>query len=447
MSFLWSLGSFIIVIGVLVAVHEFGHFWAARKCGIKVHRFSIGFGKVIWSCRDKQGTEFALSMIPLGGYVKMLDERNETVPEHLKPQSFNQKSVLQRAFVIIAGPLANFLFAILAYWVIYLVGIPSVKPVIGEVRSQSIAAQAQIQPNYQITAIDGTTTPDWETINMVLATKIGNPHVTLSLQQFGESDTLQKTLDLGQWRFDPDKESAFGALGIEPVRTKVDMVVSKVVDDAPAAKAGLQAGDKILSIQHRDEPVTWQEFVDTLQAVDGGAIYVKYERDQQIRETVITPELNAQKRWFVGISPTIEPLPEQYRTELKYDILTSLQKGVEKTLQLSWLTIKVIGKLLTGDLSLSNLSGPISIAKGAGISSEIGLVYYLSFMALISVNLGIMNLFPLPILDGGHLVFLAAEGIRGKPVSDAVQEVSYRIGAVLLLMLTAFALFNDFLRL
>ncbi|PJG84961.1 sigma E protease regulator RseP [Conservatibacter flavescens] len=447
MSFLWSLGSFIIVIGVLVSVHEYGHFWAARKCGIKVHRFSVGFGKVLWSRKDKQGTEFALSMIPLGGYVKMLDERNETVPPHLMSQSFNQKSVLQRAFVIAAGPLANFLFAILAYWIIYLVGIPSVKPVIGYVEPQSIAAQARIQPSYQITAIDNTQTADWETVNMVLATKIGNPHVTLTLQAFGESHVMQKTLDLSQWRFDPDKESAFGALGIEPVRAKVDMTLSNVVEAAPAAKAGLRVGDKILSIQHNDEHVTWQQFAEAVQAVKGEALYIKYERAGQIYDTTVFPILNEQKRWFVGVSPTFEPLAEQYRTELKYGMLESLQKGVEKTFQLSWLTIKVIGKLFTGDLSLNNLSGPISIAKGAGMSSEIGLVYYLSFMALISVNLGIMNLFPLPVLDGGHLVFLAAEGVRGKPLSERVQEISYRIGAVLLLMLTVFAVFNDFLRL
>ena len=187
MSFLWSTVSFLIVIAVLVAVHEYGHFWAARKCGVKVHRFAIGFGKVIWSRTDKTGMEFAVSAIPLGGYVKMLDGRNEDVPEALKSQAFDHKTVAQRAFIIVAGPLANFLFAIFAYFLVYSIGIPSIKPVIDEVRPQSIAALAQMQPNYQITEVDGVAAPDWETINMLLATKLGDSKVDLTLIEFGSN--------------------------------------------------------------------------------------------------------------------------------------------------------------------------------------------------------------------------------------------------------------------
>ena len=243
MSFLWSLGSFIIAIAVLVSVHEYGHFWAARKCGIKVHRFSIGFGKVIWKRIDKHGTEFAVSMIPLGGYVKMLDGRNEAVPVEQKPQAFDSKSVLQRAFVIIAGPLANFIFAIFAYWVIYLYGMPSVKPVIESITPSSIAAQAHIEPNTQILAVDGEKTQDWETINMLLATKMGEPNVEITLSSFGSNIEQQRTLNLTNWTFDPEKESSFEALGIMPMRPKVERVLSKEVQDSPAEKAGLQIGD------------------------------------------------------------------------------------------------------------------------------------------------------------------------------------------------------------
>lgn len=443
MSFLWSLASFLIVIGVLVSVHEYGHFWAARKCGVKVHRFSIGFGKVIWSKVDKYGTEFAFSLIPLGGYVKMLDERNEDVPPALKSQAFNNKTLWQRAFVISAGPLANFLFAVFAYWVVYSVGIPSVKPVIEEVRADSIAAKANIQPHVQILAIDGTSAPDWDTINMLLATKMGEAHVEVTVSPFGSHIEQTKILNLSQWTFDPEKESAFGALGMIPMRTKVDMTLSKVVAQSPAEKAGLQVGDKIY--KHQGEEMPWFEFVDLVQA--GKPFSVQILRDGAFFSQVLTPELGEKGRWVVGISPTFFPLADEYRTELKYGMLESLQKSIEKTWQLSWLTIKVVGKLFTGELSAKNLSGPISIAKGAGMSSEIGLVYYLSFMALISVNLGIMNLFPLPVLDGGHLVFLAAEAVKGKPLSERVQQIAYRIGATLLLMLTVFALFNDFLRL
>lgn len=443
MSFLWSLGSFLIAISVLVAVHEYGHFWAARKCGVKVQRFSIGFGKVIWRRTDKQGTEFALSLIPLGGYVKMLDGRVEPIPTELKSQAFDQKSVLQRAFVIAAGPLANFLFAIVAYWIIYTVGIPSVKPVIENVTPHSIAAKAQIEPQSQIRAIDGENAPDWETINMLLAAKVGEPQTDITLSPFDSNVTYEKQLDLSNWTFDPEKESAFESLGINPVRAKVEMTLSKVVENSPAQKAGLQVGDKILT--ENLTALSWQDFVKLVE--QGKPITLKVERNGAVLDKVIMPEKNQENRWFVGVSPTFLNIGEQYRTELKYGILDSLLKGVEKTAQLSWLTVKVIGKLFTGDLSLNNLSGPISIAKGAGASSSIGFVYFLSFMALISVNLGIMNLFPLPVLDGGHLVFLAAEGIKGRPVSERVQNLSYRIGAALLFALMAFALFNDFLRL
>ena len=442
MSFLWSLGSFLITISVLVAIHEYGHFWAARKCGVKVLRFSIGFGRVIWHRIDKQGTEFALSLIPLGGYVKMLDGRAEEVPVELKSQAFDQKTVRQRAFIIAAGPLANFLFAIAAYWVIYSIGIPTIKPVIENVTPNSIAAQARIEPNSQVIAIDGENTSDWETINMLLAAKLGDKQVEISVSPLGSGVTQEKQLNLSGWKFDPEKETAFESLGMNPVRAKVDMTLSKVVDNSPAKQAGLMVGDKIL--MDNLSAFSWQDFVK--QVEQGQVFKIKIERDGQIFDKTLQPE-QKEDRWFVGVSPTFLNVGEQYRTELKYGILGALSKGVEKTAQLSWLTIKVIGKLFSGDISLTNLSGPISIAKGAGVSSGIGFVYFLNFMALISVNLGIMNLFPLPVLDGGHLVFLAAEGIKGTPVSERVQNLSYRVGAVLLLTLMVFALFNDFLRL
>ena len=442
MSFLWSLGSFLITISVLVAIHEYGHFWAARKCGVKVLCFSIGFGRVIWHRIDKQGTEFALSLIPLGGYVKMLDGRAEEVPVELKSQAFDQKPVRQRAFIIAAGPLANFLFAIAAYWVIYSIGIPTIKPVIENVTPNSIAAQARIEPNSQVIAIDGENTSDWETINMLLAAKLGDKQVEISVSPLGSGVTQEKQLNLSGWKFDPEKETAFESLGMNPVRAKVDMTLSKVVDNSPAQQAGLMVGDKIL--MDNLSAFSWQDFVK--QVEQGQAFKIKIERNGQIFDKTLQPE-QKEDRWFVGVSPTFLNVGEQYRTELKYGILGALSKGVEKTAQLSWLTIKVIGKLFSGDISLTNLSGPISIAKGAGVSSGIGFVYFLNFMALISVNLGIMNLFPLPVLDGGHLVFLAAEGIKGTPVSERVQNLSYRVGAALLLTLMVFALFNDFLRL
>ena len=443
MSFLWSLGSFIIAIGVLVAVHEYGHFWAARKCGIKVLRFSLGFGKVIWSRVDKQGTEFAISIIPLGGYVKMLDERQENVPVELKEQAFNNKTVAQRAFVAAAGPFFNFLFAIIAYAVVFFYGIPAVKPVIAEVMPQSIAAQAQIPANSEILAIDGDKVEDWSDINMLLATKIGQHNVNITLTPFASGIEKTYHLNLTNWHFDPEKEAAFIALGMEPVRNKVEMTLSKVLPNSVAAQAGLQVGDKLTL--PNGHPLNWKDFVEKIQK--GQEVTVEVFREQEHFTKTLVPHLNNKGRYIIGISPTIKPIQPEYLTEIKYGPFESLVKGVEKTAHLSWLTVKVIGKLLVGDLDIKNLSGPISIAKGAGATSQIGLIYFLSFMALISVNLGIMNLFPLPVLDGGHLFFLLCEGIRGKPLSEKTQDFAYRIGASLLLMLTCLALFNDFLRL
>ncbi|MBV7387059.1 sigma E protease regulator RseP [Pasteurellaceae bacterium TAE3-ERU1] len=444
MNFLWSLASFFVVISVLVFVHEFGHFWAARRCGIKVLRFSLGFGKVLFRGKDKLGTEFVVSLIPLGGYVRMLDSSAAPVPAYLSQYDYKQKSVLQRAFVIAAGPVANFLFAIFAYWVIFMVGIPAVKPVIGQVAPESIAARAELAPDMQIRAIDGETVHDWNDINMLLTAKLGKPAVKVSVANVDSEQLRDRTLDLSQWRYDPQKEAAFTALGITPVHNEVQLVVSKVTDNSPAQRAGLKVGDEILTINN--QTLDWQGVVRIIEENLNRTLDVAVLRHGERLNLAITPELNKQDKAYIGFAPTVKPLPEKYRSELKYGMLEALWHGVEKTWQLSMVTVKLVGKLITGDISLKNIGGPIAIAQGAGISSEIGLLYYLSFMALISVNLGIMNLIPLPVLDGGHLLFLAVEGVRGKPVSERVREIFFRIGATALLMLTVFAVFNDIIR-
>ena len=445
MSSLWYVFSFLIVISVLVFIHEYGHFWAARKCGIKVSRFSIGFGKVLWSKTDKHGTEFALSMIRLGGYVSMLDSRAGEVPDELCGQDYSAKPVWQRAFVIAAGPLANFIFAILAYWLIYMVGVPTVKPVIGSVAPDSIAAQAGLQADMQIRAIDGKAVEDWTNVNMLLTTKVGAPTVMLTLSPFDQPQQAKEIrLDLNSWQYDPQQQSAFTALGMMPKTGEVELTISKISENSPASRAGLRIGDKILAVDGQAQQ--WQELVTTIRSHLNQPLTFTIERAQQQLTLSITPQANAEGQTYIGFSPTFHPLPQQYRTELKYDILSALQQGLEKTLELSVVIIKLVGKLLSGDISIKNIGGPISIAQGAGVSLDSGLVYYLSFMALISVNLGIMNLFPLPVLDGGQLLFLAIEAVRGKPVTEKVREIFLRIGITLLLMLTVFSLFNDIIR-
>lgn len=448
LSILWSLGAFIIALGVLITVHEFGHFWVARRCGVKVERFSIGFGKALWRRTDRQGTEYVIALIPLGGYVKMLDERVDTVPPELRHQSFNNKTVLQRAAIIGAGPLANFLFAIFAWWLVFIIGVPGVRPVIGEIVSGSPAATAQISPGMELKAVDGIETPDWDAVRMALVAKIGDPETRLSVAPFGTSLVTEKRVDLRNWHFEPDRQDPVTSLGIQPRGPRVETVLEEVQAKSAAEKAGLQAGDRIVKVD--GQPLErWQQFAALVRDNPGTAINVEVLRQAKTVELTLTPDVKPGNKaeGFAGVIPRIVPLPDEYKTVRQYGPFAAVPEASAKTWQLMKLTVTMLGKLIVGEVKLNNLSGPISIAQGAGMSAEYGLIYYLMFLALISVNLGIINLFPLPVLDGGHLLFLAIEKIKGGPVSERVQDFSYRIGSVLLVLLMGLALFNDFSRL
>ncbi|MFQ2673560.1 sigma E protease regulator RseP [Aeromonas caviae] len=446
---LWNIGAFIVALGLLVAVHEFGHFWVARRCGVKVERFSIGFGKAIWRRLGKDGTEYVLALIPLGGYVKMLDGRVDELKPGEEAQAFNHKSVWARMAIVAAGPMANFVFALFAFWLMFMIGVPSVKPVVGEVRPASIVAEAGILPGMEIVGVGGEETGDWESVTYALISHLGDDSVQLKLKAANTSYAVDKTLQLAGWKFDPDKESPIGSLGIVPLGGKVLPVVEAVVPSSASEKAGLQVGDRIKGVD--GEAITeWAQFVERVQQSPAQPLQVTVERGGSEMTLTLTPDgkkVKGQLVGFVGLSPQLVPLPDEYRTLLQYGPLQALWHGVQKTWSLITLTFDMISKLIGGIVSLDNLSGPISIAKGAGSSADYGLVYFLGFLALISVNLGIINLFPLPVLDGGHLVYFLIEAITGKPVSEKIQEVGFRIGAAILMLLMGIALFNDFARL
>ncbi|MFQ2826166.1 sigma E protease regulator RseP [Aeromonas caviae] len=446
---LWNIGAFIVALGLLVAVHEFGHFWVARRCGVKVERFSIGFGKAIWRRLGKDGAEYVLALIPLGGYVKMLDGRVDELKPGEEAQAFNHKSVWARMAIVAAGPMANFVFALFAFWLMFMIGVPSVKPVVGEVRPASIVAEAGILPGMEIVGVGGEETGDWESVTYALISHLGDDSVQLKLKAANTSYAVDKTLQLAGWKFDPDKESPIGSLGIVPLGGKVLPVVEAVVPSSASEKAGLQVGDRIKGVD--GEAITeWAQFVERVQQSPAQPLQVTVERGGSEMTLTLTPDgkkVKGQLVGFVGLSPQLVPLPDEYRTLLQYGPLQALWHGVQKTWSLITLTFDMIGKLIGGIVSLDNLSGPISIAKGAGSSADYGLVYFLGFLALISVNLGIINLFPLPVLDGGHLVYFLIEAITGKPVSEKIQEVGFRIGAAILMLLMGIALFNDFARL
>ncbi|ACS86748.1 sigma E protease regulator RseP [Musicola paradisiaca] len=450
LSVLWNLAAFIIALGVLITVHEFGHFWVARRCGVRVERFSIGFGKALWRRSDRHGTEYVIALIPLGGYVKMLDGRQSDVPSELAHQAFNNKTVWQRAAIVAAGPMANFVFAVFAYWLVFMIGVPGVRPVVGDVLPGSIAAQAQISSGMELKAIDGIETPDWDSVRLALVGKIGDPEVVIDTTSPGVSFGTQRRLDLHNWHFDPERQDPAVSLGIVPKGPLVEAVLTQVQAHSAAEKAGLHVGDRIVKVGA--QPLTqWQQFVLAVRDNPGRTLDVEVERGGKTQSLSLTPDSKSvgkgRYEGFAGVVPKVTPLSDEYRTVRQYGPFNAIYEAGDKTWQLVKLTVSMIGKLIVGDVKLNNLSGPISIAQGAGMSADYGLVYYLMFLALISVNLGIINLFPLPVLDGGHLLFLAVEKLKGGPVSERVQDVSYRIGTVLLMMLMGLALFNDFSRL
>lgn len=448
---LWNLVSFIVALGILVAVHEFGHFWVARKCGVRVEKFSIGFGKSIWKRIGKDGTEYSISVIPLGGYVKMLDGRVDDVPPQDQQFAFDKKSLWQRTAIVSAGPAFNFLFAVFAYWLVFMIGIPAVKPVVGNVTPYSIAAEAGLQSGMEIKSVSGVETPDWESVNMGLISHIGDERMTMTVSAPGGVGVDEiKTFDLGSWNFDPESESAMGALGFKPFTPAISPELTSVSAGGAGERAGLQVGDVLTRID--GQPITdWQQVVEAIQAHPEQPLTIDLERDQQAVSVELTPqsrELSQEKViGFAGIAPTIADWPENYRFELQFGVFESVGKAFEKTGQVIDLTIGMLKKLLVGDVGLNNLSGPISIAKGAGTTADYGLVYFLGFLALISVNLGIINLVPLPMLDGGHLLFFAIEAVIRRPVPERVQEMGYRIGGMIIFALMAVAIFNDFTRL
>ena len=447
-EFLRNAGAFIIALGILVAVHEWGHYYIARLCGVYVKRFSIGFGKPIWSKVDKHGTEFALVAIPLGGYVRMLDERVDEVPPELASQAFNNKSVGKRMAIIAAGPGVNFIFAAIALYVMFLIGISTIKPVIGEVSPDSIAAKAGLAGNMEIIAVGSRETPDWEAVNLELMSYIGQQSMPVTVVSQSDS-ARQRVLDIAGWNFDPDSESPLRSLGISPFRPGATLTVAYVAEQTAASQAGLQQNDEIVALD--GQPVTaWEDLVAQIKNRPGEQVEIRVNRAGQtydLSATIGRRDTPEGQDGYLGVSPFAEAWPEGYVFTHQYGLLEAVGKAVDKTWRLMTLSVEMIGKLITGDVSVKNLSGPIAIAQGAGNSAGYGLVYFLSFLALISVNLGIVNLLPLPMLDGGHLMYFTIEWITGRPVPEEVQEWGFRIGAMLLFTIMSIAIFNDITRL
>lgn len=441
-----SLFFFIVALSLLVVIHEYGHYWVARRCGVKVLRFSVGFGKPLWSRMGKNGTEFVVAALPLGGYVKMLDERDGVITESDKAYSFNRQPLRNRVAIVSAGPAANLLFAIFAYWALLVAGVPGIKPIISDVTIDSPASQAAFQSGDEILAVNGKATPTWNSVlqNWMHAAQKGE---TISVSVLSGGSEIDRQLTLPQLNIDQGG-SLLSAVGLRPMRPDIPAVLGEVIRGGSAEQAGLKAGDKLLSAN--DEMIEdWQSWVTLIQNSAGKTLNISFQRQGVIEQTRVIPEAGVDNVGRIGaVVATVDAsIPDYLVAELRYGPVGALPEAILQTWQFSRTILKSLWGMLAGQVSTDNLGGPITIAQFAGSSAEQGWVTFVSFLAMISISLGILNLLPIPMLDGGHLMLYLVEWIKGSPVSEAVQIQSQKIGLILLLMLMVFAFTNDLTRL
>ncbi|UDM06777.1 RIP metalloprotease RseP [Halomonas sp. NyZ770] len=451
MGLIQNILAVIVVLGLLVTFHEFGHFWVARRCGVKVLRFSVGFGKPLWSTVDRHGTEFAVAAIPLGGYVKMLDEREAPVPEDQLDQAFNRKTVWQRIAIVAAGPIANFLLAIVAYWALFVAGTTTVAPIVGPVTPNSPAAEAGLPQGSEITAIQGDVMRSWEEINLKLVSMIGfNGELEIEARPEGSSASRAYQLPISRYMVRQDPPQPLETLGFVPWRPDVPAVLGQVLEGQAAAEAGLQPGDRITSLN--GEPVRdWMQFVEIIRDSAGEALRVDYQRNGESGTLTMTPGRNTLESGVeVGyIGAGAEPVnwPDELLRDIRYGPIEALGQALSRTGDMVVLTVDAIRKMLVGLISPSNLSGPITIAQISGDSARAGTEAFVSFLAYLSISLGVLNLLPIPVLDGGHLLYYFVEVLRGRPVSEQTQAIGLRIGLAMVGTLMLMALYFDLMRL
>jgi len=446
MSIIISIISFVVALGILVTVHEFGHFWVARRCGVKVLRFSVGFGKPLFSFyRKNDPTEYVIAGIPLGGYVKMLDESESTVEPHEKHLAFNNKTLIQRILVVLAGPGFNFIFAILAFWLILTVGEKGLKPVIGELDKTGIAIESGLEIGDEITAVNDHPATIWRVANgLILSELLDSGSVEITVVRPG-GVVEKKRLSLGD-DVTEKPELLNKRIGITPQIPPLLPVINEVLKGEAADKAGLKQGDLILSVGER-AVTSWGDWVQITRSSPNVKLSINVEREGVVISTELTPAEIVEGDETIGrIGASVhidESLNEQYTTLYSLTPLAGIVESIRLTSHYSVLTLKMIGRMLIGTASVENLSGPISIAKYAGQTASFGLIPFLKFLAFVSISLGVMNLLPIPMLDGGHLLFYIIEGIRGKALSEKVMQMSMRIGMSVLLTVMLLAVFID----
>ncbi|HVL36443.1 MAG TPA: RIP metalloprotease RseP [Burkholderiales bacterium] len=451
MSFLHTVFAFIVALGVLIVVHEFGHYLVARLCNVKVLRFSVGFGRplLLWR-RGRDRTEWVVAAIPFGGYVKMLDEREGPVAPAEAARAFNRQSVWRRFAIVIAGPAFNFAFAILVYAGLFLYGLPEARPVLAGPPAGTVAAAAGLRAGDTVRAVDGAAIATWQELRWrVLQGALQRQ--ALRLEILSEQGHLaHATLDLRGFPADEVETDVLERVGVRLFRPALDPVLGQVVAGGAAERAGLAAGDRIVSADGK--PVeTWESLVEAVRARPGMALKLGIERDGARRTVEVVPDAvpaGDVRIGRIGAAPHIPPAhAEKMLVRIEYGPLESLAKGVARTWDISVFSLRMLGRMILGQVSWRHLSGPVTIADFAGQSAQLGWVPYVTFLALISISLGVLNLLPIPLLDGGHLMYYVVEIIKGRPVSERTMELGQRVGLALLLVLMAFAFYNDLNRL
>ena len=451
MPLLSTLIAFVVALGVLIVFHEFGHYLVARLCGVKVLRFSLGFGTPLWKRRlGRDGTEWAIAAFPLGGYVKMLDEREGPVAPQERHRAFNVQPVAKRFAIVLAGPAANFLLAILLYWLLFVHGLPGIRPVVGVALPDTPAAHAGFHAGDLIRRIGDAQVSTWQDVRWVLLeTALRKESVRVELQS-ERGDIGFGRLDLSGMSPEHIDGDLLQAVGITRYQPPLRPVIGRLIAGGAGERDGLKPGDEIIEVDGR--PIAhWDELVSAISAAADRALTLRVKRPDAVLQLTVTPEPKAEGGRTVGrigAAPQIDEAEmKKMFIEVRYGPAAAAVKALQRTWEVSLFTLRMLGKMIVGELSMKNLSGPLTIADYAGQSAQMGWLAYLSFLALISISLGVLNLLPVPLLDGGHLMYYVAEIVKGSPVSDRVMEIGQQLGMVLLFSLMAFAIYNDINRL